>query len=268
MLPRVVDVVLRDRRARRVVRDRVQVQQVAEVDRHEERDFGAQPFVGEVRERRRRGLAGLVEVGAVAGRLVEQRARADHRALVVAPQLRFHHAPVADVVRVQVRRLLQAAAHPFVRFLRELQVRGVVRIRRTAAPPAPPPAPSSPCCVRRCRSRSRTGCRPRTPAPGRSCQPAISNAMIPSALPSSERLVRQLVQPHQLDPHPVVVVVVLRPARSRRRRDRAVERRQRARVRPFRGARVVRVQVEFRPTRRACSSCASEHRPGAGCSPC
>ena len=106
------------------------------------------------------------------------------------------------------------------------------------------------------------GMPPGQPSVGFSCQPAISKAMIPSALPSSAGDVGQLVQPHELEPDPVVVVVVLGPARPGRGRDGPVEGRQRARVGPFRGARVVGVEVVVRPVRRACSSCERLRRGG------
>ncbi len=56
-------------------------------------------------------------------------------------------------------------------------------------------------------------------------------------------VVRPLVDARHLDADPVVVVVVLRAARPGRRRGRAVERGQRARVRAFGRARVVGVEV-------------------------
>ena len=87
--------------------DRVQVEQVAEVDRGEERDFFLEALGGEVGVRRGGGLARLVEVAAVAGDLVEQRAGADHRALVIAPVRVFDPAVAADVVGVEVVGLLR-----------------------------------------------------------------------------------------------------------------------------------------------------------------
>src|SRR5271165_874220 len=86
VLPLVVDVGLGDPGTGRIAGDGVQVEQVAEVDRDEEGDLGAEPFGAEVDERRGCGLTGLIEVGAVAGRLVEQRPRPDHHALGVAPE--------------------------------------------------------------------------------------------------------------------------------------------------------------------------------------
>ena len=67
VLPGVVDVCLRELRPGRVVRDRVQVEEVAEVDRREERVLFAEPLRREVGERGLRGLARLVEVAGVAG---------------------------------------------------------------------------------------------------------------------------------------------------------------------------------------------------------
>src|SRR5271156_6424131 len=106
--------------------DRVQVKQVAEVDGGEERVFASEPCGGEVGQRSLGGAASLEQVGAVSSGLEEQRAGADHRALVVAAKRRIDHAVVADVVGVQTARLKQAAAHPFVGFLGELQILDVV----------------------------------------------------------------------------------------------------------------------------------------------
>ncbi len=94
--------------------------------------------------------------------------------------------------------------------------------------------------------------------------------MIASALPSTDGAVGELVQPRQLDPDPVVVVVVLRPARARRGRHRAVERRQRARERSFRGPRVVRVQIGVQAHQPRLEFRAETTRPYRGCSrsPC
>src|SRR5205823_6536039 len=73
VLPGIVDVCLRDTRSRRVVRDRIQVQEVAKVHRGEERVLGAEARGHEVCLRGARRLAGLVQVAGVAGGAIQQR---------------------------------------------------------------------------------------------------------------------------------------------------------------------------------------------------
>ena len=244
VFPGVVDVALHELRPRRVVGDGVEVEHVAEVDRHEERVFLTEPFRGVVGERRLGGLARLVEVGAVAGRLVEQHAGADHRALVVAPLRRFDFPVQADVVGVQAVRLGQAGSYPFVGHLGELQVLGVAgqlvqlqgelgrgRVGDGVAFDV----------FRRVgeRDAARAG-DPRLGVPAGHLE-----RHDPLGAAEHARDVGQLVHPRELDPDPRVVVVVLRPARARRGRDGAVVGGERARVGPFRSARVVEVQIRF-----------------------
>ena len=228
------------------MRDRIQVQEVAKEHRGEERVLGTEARGHEVGQRGARRLAGLVQVAGVARGAVQQRAGAHHGSLVVAPDRAVDGSAAADVIGVEAAGLKQAAAHPRIGHFGEAQVFRLlgheIELQRELC----------------CRSGADgvpvrvfevvgEGDASRARELG-VCLPAGHlERHDPFRRAEHFAAMRELVDAHQLDSHPVVVVVVLGAAGPHGRGHGAVIGGERAREGAFRGARVVEVEIGAKP---------------------